>query len=265
MLPLETAGSIANLSGLQDGRYQLAISQMDSANAAFRGGPSSVFKDKPFTNLRLVLTLYPEVIHLLVRSESQIKRVSDLIGRRVVLGESGSGTEQHALQVLKAYQLSEGQLSDGKGLRAAPLDAARLLERDEADAMFFTTAIGNSTIAHLTRVTDVQLLSIDPARMRVEDVAFEPINIPADQYKGTHTEIQTVKVSAALVTTLDLPESTVYRLLQAALSNTEGFRGIHPMLTKYFDLRESLQNQRQVNSLPLHLGSERYLREAGLW
>ena len=127
-------GSLGNVIGVTSGSLESGFSQADVATWAYSG--TGIFTGKPrLSNLRLIANLYPESIHIVVRKGSGINTVSDLKGKRVALDEAGSGTLISARLVLKAYGLSE---TDVTPEYIKPNQAGDKLREGQLDAFFLT-------------------------------------------------------------------------------------------------------------------------------
>ena len=100
-----TGGSVFNMNALATGELDMAIVQNDIAFYSYKGSGIQAFEGKANTKVRTLAVLYPEVLHVIARKDAKINSVADLKGKRVVIGDLGSGTEQTARQVLEAYNL----------------------------------------------------------------------------------------------------------------------------------------------------------------
>ena len=105
-----SSGSIVNVKDIASGAVQLALSQADIAYWAYNG--SGLFHhDEPNQALRSIANLYPESLHVVVLRYSGIKKITDLVGKRVSLGEEGSGTLVESMAILKAYGLTKDDVT----------------------------------------------------------------------------------------------------------------------------------------------------------
>ena len=86
----ETPGSVYNVDAIRSGELEFGIVQSDVAYAAYNG--TGTFGGKPFRDLRTVVVLYPELVTIIARADAGIHQVADLAGRRINVGEQGSGT-----------------------------------------------------------------------------------------------------------------------------------------------------------------------------
>ena len=88
--PEATPGSVYNLTAIQSGELEFGIVQSDVQFAAYKG--EGVWIGRPFIGLRSVLSLYPELVTVMVRADSRMQGLTGLAGRRVNVGSQGTGT-----------------------------------------------------------------------------------------------------------------------------------------------------------------------------
>ncbi len=151
-----TQGSVENVEAIADGRIESALVQADVAYWAYHG--TGMFRDRgALSNLRAVANLFPSTIHIVVRRDSFIGGVSDLGGRRVSLGEEGSGTLVDARTILAGYGISEAVIEPFY-LRPGPA-SDRLFDGD-IDAFFMVGGVPVGTIVDLAARLPIRLLPI---------------------------------------------------------------------------------------------------------
>lgn len=180
-----TGGSVFNINAIASGELQMGLSQNDIAYYAYNGSSIPAFEGKPVKSIRSIAVLYPEVVHIVARAEAKIDSVADLKGKRVVVGDVGSGTEQNARQILEAYNLSFNDL--GQTIRVGASQGISLLQDGRADAMFYTVGLGASAIQQLALTTRINLVAVEPAK--VKTVAqkypfYANFIIPSGVYRG---------------------------------------------------------------------------------
>jgi TRAP transporter TAXI family solute receptor len=253
-----TQGSVQNLEELAAGRFDSAFTQADVAYWAHRA--EGIYQGKPpFADLRLIATLYPEAIHLVVKREAGIAAVGDLKNKRVSLGEQGSGTLVHARIVLEAHGLAPDDLT-ASYLRIG--EAADGLRQGRLDAFFFTAGVPVAAVAALAESTEIALVPVtgaptEPLRRRFP--YFTPARIAGADYKGT-VDTPTLAVSTLWVVAAKADAELIYGITKALWhANTKVLleRG-HPV-GKQITLDRALE----TTAVPLHPGAERYYREIG--
>ncbi len=251
-------GSVENVERIGKGEFELALSQADIAYWAYRG--TGLFADKgPIEKLRAIANLYPESIHVVVRRDAGIKSIADLAGKRVSLGEEGSGTLVDAKAVLDAYGLAPTEV-EARFLK--PGAASLMMAKGELDAFFFVGGYPVSAIADLARNVAIDLLPIDGPEADTL-VAFYPFFtrsvIPAGVYDGLG-EVPTISIGAQLLVSADIDADTVYAITKA-LWNESTRRLFEHGHGKAREIR--LETALDGIAIPLHPGAERYYREIG--
>lgn len=251
-----TQGSVQNLEELMAGRFDSALTQADVAYWAYRG--EAIYQGKPaFESLRLIATLYPETVHLVVRRDAGIAAVGDLAGKRVSLGEAGSGTLVHARIVLEAHGLAPDDLA-AVYLRIG--ESADSLRQGKLDAFFFTGGVPVAAIAALAGAAEIALVPIagvpvEPLRRRFP--YFGAARISGAEYKGT-VDTPTLAVSTLWVVDAKADAELIYGVTKALWHpNTKA------LLEKGHPAGRLITLERAVepSPIPFHPGAERYYRE----
>lgn len=256
LLPLTTAGGLDNLRMLRRGEAVLALSQSDVAQQAVNG--SGLFaKDGADISLRALASLYPEPLHVLVRSNSEIYSVAELRDKRVSLGLAGSASRDSALAVLSAHGLGVQDLA------AAPaLDMQQALTRmrdGELDALFQVIGAPADQIRAASEALDLRLLPLDPdAIARVVDqrpgtFAFQ---LPAGTYPQQPAAVATLAVSSLLLTDTQLTNREAEELVRQVFSLDAQWlqRG------SVQGSQLSLGNAQRGIGIPLHEGAQKALQ-----
>lgn len=255
-----TGGSVFNVNALATGELDAAVAQNDIVYYAYKGTGIQAFQGKANTKLRTMAVLYPEVLHVIARRDSGINSIADLRGKRVVIGDLGSGTEQTARQVLEAYNLGFDDL--GQALRVSPAQGVSLMQDKRADALFYTVGVGASAISQIAQTVDVRVVPVggnQAASLLKKYPFYVRFNIPARSYKGVGATVPSVAVQATLVTTTALSEDTVYRAMKASMGNQAALEALHPSLGAF-------TYEKAVKGLPapLHPGAVKFFREKGV-
>lgn len=256
-----TGGSVFNINAIASGELQMGLSQNDIAYYAYNGSSIPAFEGKPIKSIRSIAVLYPEVVHIVARAEAKIDSVADLKGKRVVVGDVGSGTEQNARQILEAYNLTFNDL--GQTIRVGASQGISLLQDGRADALFYTVGLGASAIQQLALTTRINLVTVDPAKLRAlgqKYPFYANFIIPSGVYRGVEVSTPTVAVLSMWLASDGLSADSVYKIMKATFDNLAEFKKIHPNLERYFDLKKAVRNL----PVPLHPGAERYWKEKGV-
>lgn len=251
-------GSVSNVRDLRDGSLEAGLVQADVAYGAYHG--SDAFQgEAPYAGLRAVAHLYSEYVHVVARTDSPIRSLADLRGRRVSLDEPGSGTLASARLILKAFGLREADLQ-AVYLKTEP--AAKALREGRLDAFFLVAGHPVIAITELAVARPIRLIPIDgPPVMvlRTQRPYFLTGTIPADVYRGV-AKTRTLEVGAQLLVDARLDEELVYRVTRALWSERT-----QAALSAAHARGAEIRPQRALDGLaiPLHPGAARYYRETG--
>ena len=254
-----SSGSIVNVKDIASGAVQLALSQADIAYWAYNG--SGLFHhDEPNDALRAIANLYPESLHVVVRRDAGIKKITDLVGKRVSLGEQGSGTLVEAEAILEAYGLSKNDVT-AEYLR--PGAASLAMSEGTLDAFFFVAGYPVTANTDLPRNLEIDILPIS-GKAANNVLTFYPFFtksvIPDGTYAGVG-EVDTISIGAQLLVAADIEDDIVYQMT-AALWHDNARRLLDNGHAKGREIL--LETALDGLAVPLHPGAERYYREIGL-
>lgn len=249
------AGSKSNVDELQDKSADFAFCQSDVLSYAYNG--TNIFKDSgKVDNLRVVASLYAEPIQI-ISVDSSIKSVSDLKGKRVSIGASGSGVYFNAIDVLNAYGLT---LSDIKPTYQSFGDSVADIRDNKIDAAFIVSGAPTVAVVDLSTTKKVNLISIDDEHKDImikNNPFYSKYTIVKDVYK-TESDIETVAVGAVVITRDDIPEDTVYKFTKEIFDKKESSVSLHAKFSELnFDFAVS------VKQIPYHNGAIKYFKEKG--
>ncbi len=255
-LNITSAGSMANIVALEQGKINSGFVQSDIAYWAYTG--SGLFENKgKLSDLRAIASLYPESIHIV--ANKKISSIRDLKGKRVSVGARKSGTLSQARLVLDAYDLSEDDMG------AEYLNnqqSIKKLKNGKLDAMFFSVGAPAPALMQLfANNSDFTLLSISEAaqqKILSQGYYFSPHTIE----KGTYPDmddVQTVSVFALWLTSAKADKKLIYQMTKALWSATS-----RQLLNSSFIGRQVLvDNSLKGIGIPLHDGAKQYYNEIG--
>ena len=251
-----TGASVANIQLIDQGEVEMAIVQNDTIDYAWRGSDQFA-NDKRYQSFNAVATIYSEVSHIVVNVNSGINSISDLRGRRVSVGDVGSGTELNTRHILEAYGITFNDITV-QNLGVGP--SADALRNNQIDAFFFTAGPPTSAIVDLATSNNITFLAVDDAHVAALGQRYPfytAFTFPLNTYRGLTTAIQTVGIKATLIVKADLPENTVYTLTKALFEN-------RTQIAHAKSAEISTANAVQgMGSVPFHAGAEKYYREIG--
>jgi len=252
-----TAGSVGNVEAIGKNSLDGAIVQADVAFWAYYGAgiytPGGAIRD-----LRAVANLYRDSIHLVARADAGVASVADLKGKRVAMGEPGSGTLVDAQLIIKAFGLKEADMRPAYIKTDQAID--QMIE-GKLDALFLVGLAPSPEIAELAErlpIAVVPIAGTELDELRKTTPFFVETAIPGGLYKGADKPTPTLGISALLVVSSRISEDTVYGIARALWhrSTRAALDSGHP-LGKRIQLESALQGV----PIPLHPGAEKYYRE----
>lgn len=254
-----TGGSVYNINTIKAGELEFGVAQSDWQHHAYKG--TSKFADNPFPEIRAMFSVHPEPFTLIVRADSGITSFEGLAGKRVNVGNPGSGQRATMEVVMAAFGMDMG--SFGLATEYKGSEMAKQICDDNIDAMIYTIGHPAAAIKEATTTCDVRLISVVGAPIDAlinDNPYYRKATIPGGMYAGTDEDTVTFGVGATFVTSANVPEETAYIVAKAVLSNLDDFRGLHPAFANL----DAAQMITDGLSAPLHPGAVRAYKELGL-
>lgn len=259
-----TGGSVFNVNALMAGDLEFGVVQSDCQFQAVHGSGGSEWAGNPQKKLRAVFSVHPETCTLVAAVDAGIRTITDLRGKRVNIGNPGSGQRQNCIDALTAVGIDWEQDIQAEGIKAS--EAPGLLLDGRIDAFFYTVGHPNNNFkeaaAGKRKVVFVPITGpgIDALIGRLPYYAKAVVPVIGN-YPGAanDSDIESFGVKATVVTSADVPDSIVYAVTREVFENLDDFKKLHPA---YAGLTK--ENMLQGLSAPIHPGALTYYREAGL-
>ncbi len=257
-----TGGSVFNINAIMQGDLEFGVVQSDRQFQAFNGSPNSEWDGKPQKNLRALFSVHPESITLCAAVDAGINSVADLKGKRVNIGNPGSGQRQNSIDALTALGIDYEKDIQAESLKAA--EAPGMLQDGRLDAFFYTVGHPSGAFKEATSGTrKVKFIPIElPASFYEKFSYYAPSVVPVvGNYPGAENDadVNSFGVKATFVTSSKVKDKYVYGLVKEVFENFDDFKKLHPayaVLTK--------ENMMQGLSAPLHDGAKKYFDEMGM-
>ncbi|AZT94707.1 TAXI family TRAP transporter solute-binding subunit [Brevibacterium aurantiacum] len=254
---VESGASAENLGKIFQGEWQLGFTQSDTANTAVKGELEDLDGTK-IDNVGWLASLYPEAAHIIVREDSGIESVKDLKGKKIAVGDAGSGTRAISDAILEAANIGESDYTPEITDFGASTD---MLADKQIDATIFVVGTPVAGLTQLAATTDVKLLGLDEKVTSAieEDSGAESYDIPADAYDFLKEDVPTVSVFASLVASTDqVSEDTAYGLTKALFEHTDEVTlDVGKLITKDTATLG-------IGDVPMHPGAQKYYEEEGI-
>ena len=256
-----TGGSVYNINTIRAGELDMGVAQSDWQYHAYNGtGKKSFIEAGPFKELRAVFSVHAEPVTIIARADAGIKTVQDLVGKRVNIGNPGSGTEATWNVMWKAMGHTNDDLKLAAQMKSAETPGA--LCDNKIDALFWLVGHPNGLSKEATTTCDAVMVEVSgPAidKLVADNSFYRKATIPGGMYRGSPNDTLVFGVGATFVSSTATPADTVYQVVKAVFENFDSFKKLHPAFN---NLKES-EMITDALSAPLHDGAARYYKERG--
>ena len=255
-----TGGSVFNINAILAGDLEFGVAQSDRQYQAVKG--IADWEDKgPQEDLRAVFSIHPENVDLLAAVDAGINSIQDLKGKRVNIGNVGSGYRQNAIDALEANGLNYETDFNAESLKAA--EAPGLIQDGRLDAAFYTVGHPSGYYKEATagkrKVKFIPITNIESLLEKYPYYAKSETLI--ENYPGAENteDIPTFGVKATFVTSAKVADEIVYAITKEVFDNFEDFKKLHPAY-------KGLTKEKMLDALsaPIHPGAMKYYKEVGL-
>jgi uncharacterized protein len=254
-----TGGSVYNVNTVRAGELEFGVAQSDVQDNAYKG--IGKFADAgAFEKLRAVFSVHPEPFTIIGRAGSGMKSFEDLKGKRVNVGNPGSGQRDTMEVVMAAYGMKMEDFALAAELKGSEM--AQALCDGKIDVMMYTVGHPAAAITEAATTCDIEMIPVEGApidKLVADNAYYRKATIPGGMYKGNPNDTPTFGVGATFVSSADVPEDVVYTLVKAVFDNFEDFTKLHPAFA-------NLKAEEMIKdglSAPLHAGAEKYYKERG--
>jgi len=254
-----TGGSIYNINTVRTGELEFGVAQSDWQYHAYHG-TSKFAEQGAFKDLRAVFSVHPEPVTMLARAESGIKTIQDAKGKRVNIGNAGSGTRGTWEVLEEALGWGRSDLALAAELKSA--ETGQALCDNKIDAYFWLVGHPSALTQETVSSCDAKLVNVTgPAidKLVADNSFYRKATIPGGMYSGNPDDVTTFGVGATFVSSAQVPAEVVYVVVKAVFDNFDDFKRLHPAFANLKPeemIRDSL-------SAPLHDGAVKYYKERG--
>ena len=254
-----TGGSVDNLNLIASGKPYVGFSMVDAALDAARGVDKFTGRK---VDLRTLLVLYPNRMHVVTVESTGIKTMRDLKGKRVATGSPGSATEVMALRLIEAAGLDPNK--DMTRERLSVAESVNAIKDKKVDAFFWVGGLPTAAVTDLASTPGTKIRMIDHAEAvaamnkKYGDLYYAD-TIPRTTYSGMDADNKIASVANILVVNAKMPDDQAYKIVKAVFDHHKDLVAVHK---EYASV--TIPNQKQVSSpIPFHPGAVKFIREKG--
>jgi uncharacterized protein len=255
-----TGGSVDNLKLIGSKQSEVALVMVDAALDALRG--EDKFKGNK-VEVRTLMVLYPNRMHVVTIEGKGIEKMSDLKGKRVSTGSPGSATEVMAFRVIEGAGLDKDK--DMRRERLGVAESTNAIKDGKIDAYFWVGGLPTAAVTDLAASPNIKLKLIDHTEV-VDKMNAKYGNlytagvIPAKTYPGQDKDNNISVVQNILVANADMPDKVAYDIVKTFIEKQAELVAVHGEAKSI-----TLDNQIPKNSpIPWHPGATKYFTEKGV-
>lgn len=254
-----TNGSVYNVNNIASGDLDFGVAQSDVQHYAYTG--TSSYEGKAVKDLRSVFAVHAEPVQIIAAKGSNIKGWEDLKGKKVNIGNPGSGQRGVADLLMKEAGWTTKDFALATELTSTEQSSA-LCDRD-IDAYIYTVGVPNAGVAVATDGCEAYMADFNGPLAKKMVTPQRPYyawtTIPKGTYKTTTADVTTWGVMATIVTSAKVDDDVVYEVVRAVFENLDDFKSLHASFA-------NLKPQEMIKgglSAPLHPGAVKYYKEKG--
>ena len=254
-----SAGSVENLRKTNAGKQQMSVVYSGHVYLGMNGMMKN--DTKKYSDVLAVAWLYGAPAQLVVREGSGIKSVKDLEGKKVGVGNAGSGAFANCELFFTHMGVWDKIERNAMGYN----DAAAAFGNDQLDAFWLFTAFPSGAVIMAAQTNKIALLDLDAdataSGFYEKYPYFGKLKVPAGTYKGVDYDSPSFQDSALWVANSKVSADAVYKLL-ALIYTDEGLK--HMVGQKKTFKNMSLETGATNIVTPFHPGAEKFWKEKGM-
>lgn len=254
-----SAGSVENLRKVDSGRSHFGVVY---SGHVYLGRNGRMKNDtKKYENVMAVSFLYGAPAQLVIREGSGIKSVKDLAGKKVGVGNAGSGAFANSEMFFTHMGVWDKVKRNAMGYN----DAAAAFGNKQLDAFWLFTAFPSGAVIMAAQTNDIDLVDLDAdaqaSGFYEKYPYFSKLVIPAGTYKGVDQDVPSFQDSALWVANKDVSDDVVYKLLSVIYTD-EGLAHMRNQKKTFKAMSVAAGVEGIVT--PLHPGAIKFWKEKGI-
>ena len=254
-----TGGSVDNLNLIASGKPYVGFSMVDAALDASKG--KDKFEGRP-VNLRTLLVLYPNRMHVVTTEATGIKNMSDLKGKRIATGSAGSATEVMSIRLLEAAGLDPNK--DVTRERLSVAESVNAMKDRKIEAFFWVGGLPTAAVTDLantpgTKIRMIYHADAVAAMNKKYGNLYYADTIPKATYSGMAADNKMASVANVLLVNANMPDDQAYKIVKAVFDHQKDLIAVHQ---EYANV--TIAGQKQASTpIDFHPGAVKYIQEKG--
>ncbi|PLX40655.1 MAG: C4-dicarboxylate ABC transporter substrate-binding protein [Deltaproteobacteria bacterium] len=254
-----SGGSVENLRTVDSGKVDFGTVYSGHVYLGRNGMLKN--DDKKYENVLAVAYLYGAPAQLVVKADSGIKSVKDLVGKKVGVGNAGSGAYANCELFFTHMGIWDKIERNAMGYN----DAAQAFGNNQLDAFWLFTAFPSGAVIMAAQTNEIALVDLDAdakaGGFYEKYPYFAKLTIPGDTYRGVEDDTGSFQDSTLWVANANVPDDVVYDMLSKVFTD----EGLAHMREQKKTFKE-MAIEKGVNGIvtPMHPGAIKFWKEQGV-
>jgi uncharacterized protein len=259
LLARSSGGSIENIRLVNSRKADFAVAYSGHVYAGAHGTLKN--DENQYTDVLVMAYLYGAPAQLVVKADDGINQPIDLVGKRVGVGNAGSGAAANAEIYFSSLGIWDKMDREFLGYR----NAATAMQNGQLDAFWVFTGYPSASILEVAMQTEIKLLETHSAGEAVglfqNNPFFTAVTVPANTYKGQTQDIASFQDGALLVANSKVPDDVVHQILTSMFSQ----EGLEYLVSVHNSAKSmSIETGLKGVVTPIHPGALKFWQEKGL-
>ncbi len=254
-----SAGSVENLRKVNSGKAHFGVVYSGHVYLGLNGKLKN--DTNKYENVLAVSYLYGAPAQLVVKKDSGITGLKDLVGKKVGVGNAGSGAFANCELFFTHTGIWDQIERNAMGYN----DAAQAFGNNQLDAFWLFTAFPSGAVIMAAQTNDIAMIDLgkeaEESGFFDEYPYFSKLSVPAGTYKGVDQEIPSFQDSALWVANADVSDDIVYDLLSTIYTD-EGLAHMKQQKKTFKEM--AIDTGKNGIVTPMHPGAEKFWKEKGL-
>ncbi len=254
-----SAGSVENLRKVDAGKSHFGVVY---SGHVWLGKEGKMKNDpKKYESVMAVSYLYGAPAQLVVRANSGIKSTKDLEGKKVGVGNAGSGAFANCELFFSHLGVWDKIERNAMGYN----DAAAAFGNNQLDAFWLFTAFPSGAVIMAAQTNDIAMVNLDAdaeaSGFYKQYPYFAKLAVPSGTYKGVDYDSPSFQDSTLWVANAKVSDDVVYKMLSVIYTD----EGLKHMVSQKKTFKEmSIENGVKGIVTPIHPGAQKFWKEKGV-
>jgi len=254
-----SGGAVEQIRLVDSGKSDFSLAYSGQVFAAAHGKLKN--DPKTYSNVRAMAFFYGAPAQLIVNKDSGIKSARDLTGKKVGVGNAGSGAAANAQLFFSEMGIWDKMDHNFIGYR----QASDAFKNGQLDAFWVFVSYPNASVTEAAMQNDIDLVDLykdgESIDLFTQYPYFSKVIIPAGTYKGVDHDVNSFQDRTLWIVNKDVPDDVVYKILEVTFSK----EGLQHMVNAHKSAKDmSIDAGGAGMATEMHPGAIKFWKEKGV-